>query len=517
MSAHDTSSNVAPLPTVNWRTKEPRRGRFRALIWISGILLLLVALLFGYRTLGTVFIAPAEPTGAPLSSVTELVPSTSRLALEASIPVSVLQELLNQEAPTRFKGKQDQNLLRQMKDGWIEFDIERGNITMASDGKKLFVGTPLGGRVSAGGVLSLPFIGDTPVRGTVDLDAKVTGNLAPELEEDWTLEPNIVARLDIERANLNLANIASVDISSSLEKAIEPEIAKILAKLGPELNKESGWKRSLTKIWGDLHRVEKIDREPPFWVSIRPTGVVMSPLDYSDKTQIQAVFGIDVEVIAHLAEPPVPFYEPLSNLTVQEDLSPRSDLQIPAVIPLNVANEHIKQETIEIEMGDSDTLRLSQIDLKVLDSNEVLVHADFSATRGLLRRKTEGVLLFRGKPMIDLETQQLAFSNLDFTLETQGILEKSAVWLLKPGLRNELAKALRFDFAKELGKVTESANEAFRQFERPEGLEGNIELENLKVEDVYLIRTGEATGEDAIVVLLGAEAAATLKVGVLKL
>lgn len=515
MSSHDSSNHVATYPTVSWRTKEPRPGRFRGLLWAGGIVLLLVALLFGYRTFGTVFVAPAEPTGTPLATATELVPSTSRLALKASLPISVLQQLLNEEAPKRFKGKQDQNLLKQMSNGWIEFDIERGNITMASDGEKLFVGTPLGGRVSAGGILKLPFIGDTPVRGTVDLNAKVTGNLAPALEEDWHLQPNIVANLDIERANLNLANIASIDISSTLERAIEPEIAKILAKLGPELNKESGWKRSLAQIWTDLHRVEKIDREPPFWVSIRPTGVAMSPLDYSDKSQIQAVFGIDVEVVAHLVEPSPPPVQPLSPLMVRQDLSPRSDLQIPAVIPLEVANEHIKQETIEIEVGDSDKIILSQLDLKVLDSNEVLVHADFTATRGLLKRKTEGVLLFRGKPMIDLETQQLAFSNLDFTLETQGILEKSAVWLLKPGLRNELAKALRFDFAKDLGKATESANDAFRQFERPTGLEGNIALENLKVEDVYLIRSGEPSG-DAIVVLLGAEAAATLKVGVLK-
>ncbi|MEM1295169.1 MAG: DUF4403 family protein, partial [Verrucomicrobiota bacterium] len=166
---------------MSWRTKEPRRGRFRPLYWILGILLLLVALLFGYRTFGTVFVAPAEPTGTPLGTAAELVPSTSRLALAASVPISVLQEAINQEAPRRFKGKQDQNLLKQMSNGWVEFDIERGNITMASDGEKLFVGTPLGGRVSAGGILQLPFVGDTPVRGTVDLDAKVTGNLAPAL------------------------------------------------------------------------------------------------------------------------------------------------------------------------------------------------------------------------------------------------------------------------------------------------------------------------------------------------
>ncbi|MEM1296918.1 MAG: DUF4403 family protein, partial [Verrucomicrobiota bacterium] len=291
--------------------------------------------------------------------------------------------------------------------------------------------------------------------------------------------------------------------------------ANILAQLGPELNKESGWKRSLVQIWADLHRVEKIDRDPPFWVSIRPTGVAMSPLDYSDKTQVQAVFGIDVEVIAHLAEPPPPPTQPLAQLVIQPGLSPRSDLLIPAVVPLDVANEHIKRETVEIDIGDSDKVTLSQIDLKVLDSNEVLVRAEFTATRGLLKRKTEGVLLFKGKPMIDLETQQLAFSNLDFTLETQGMLEKSAVWLLKPGLRNEMAKALRFDFTKDLGKATRSANDAFRKFKRPKGLDGKIALENLKVEDVYMIRSGEPAG-DAIVVLLGAEAAATLKVGVLK-
>ena len=475
------------------------------------LLSLVVALPLGFRTFGTVFIAPPEPAGAPLARATQLEPAISHVALHASLPIATLQEVINREAPKRFKGKQSQNLLKAMKNGWIEFDIERGAITLANNGERLFVATPLGGRVSAGGDLKLPLLGSTPVRGTVDLDARVIGNLAPTLDDSWTLQPNIAANLEIDRAALNLANLATVDVSKVLEQGIEPEIAKVLAKLGPELNKDGGWKRTLTQIWGDLHRVEEIDSEPALWISVRPTGVSMRPLDYSDKSQVQTVFGIGVEVTAHLEEPPLPRFSPLTALKVDAALNPRSNLRIPAVLPLTAVNEHIKSETIEIELGDSEHLYLSNLDLQVLDTHEMLVRAEFSATRGLLNRKTEGVLLLRGKPVIDLENQQLAFSGLDFTLETQGLLERSAVWLLKPGLRHELAHALRFEFSKELGKVTQTANQALRDFERPQGLEGEIALERLHIEDVYLIRTDQ--DGDAFVIVLAAEAAATLRVG----
>ncbi len=490
-----------------------RRGKRRYGILI--FLVLLIALPLAFRTFGTVFIAPPEPEGFPLARETALESAVSRVALKASIPLATLQEILNQQAPQRFQGKQDQNLMSAMKDGWIEFDITRGAISLASNGERLFMKTPLGGRVSGGGNLKIPFLGDTPVRGTIDLKAGVSGNLAPVLDEVWSIEPNLTANLEIEKASLNLANLASVDVSHILENAIQPEIAKILEQLKPELNKESGWKRSLAQIWGDLHRVEAIDSKPPLWVSVRPTEIAMRPLDYSNKSQIQAVFGIDVEVTAHLTEPPLPIFHPLPNLKIDQALSPRSNLKIPTVLPLSAVNEHLKQETIEIELGSSDHLYLNNLHLQVLDSQDVLVRADFSATRGLLNRKAEGVLFLRGHPIIDLENQQLAFSNLDFTLETQGLLERSAVWLLKPGLRNELSRALRFEFSKELAKVTEGANQALRNFERPEGLEGDVKLEQLRIEHVYLIHIEDE--QDAFVILMGAEAGASLRVGILQL
>ena len=63
-------------------------------------------------------------------------------------------------------------------------------------------------------------------------------------------------------------------------------------------------------------------------------------------------------------------------------------------------------------------------------------------------------------PFFDEASQSILIKDFDYSLKTQNVLAGSAAWLLQfSGLKNKLAKEMKFNIAKELAFAKQKANE----------------------------------------------------------
>jgi hypothetical protein len=65
----------------------------------------------------------------------------------------------------------------------------------------------------------------------------------------------------------------------------------------------------------------------------------------------------------------------------------------------------------------------------------------------------KGVVHLRGKPVHNMEKNQVELANLDFDVQTRNVLHRSAAWLFKGNIRSTLENALVFPLENDLNKV----------------------------------------------------------------
>ena len=111
-----------------------------------------------------------------------------------------------------------------------------------------------------------------PYSQTVWLAARVVASAAPELTEDWRLQPNIQGTVQLEEARARIAKVFDLSLKDTLQNQVKGAINKEVALLNQRVVQDDFVERAARDAWVELCRpimVSDVGDEPLFF-SISP-------------------------------------------------------------------------------------------------------------------------------------------------------------------------------------------------------------------------------------------------------
>ncbi len=155
---------------------------------------------------------------------------TGIVSFPIEISLDELQALINDKTPENVdKDKKKQKLGPVVKDGWMDYHIDRGEIRLSPlstpNGDVLGFGIPVSGKVEAGG----KFLRLMPTTVGLDFRGEIVGSVRAGLKPDWSPDVQVAFDADLDKASIKLFHSISFPIRDHLMKELEsrePDIEK---------------------------------------------------------------------------------------------------------------------------------------------------------------------------------------------------------------------------------------------------------------------------------------------------
>lgn len=452
-----------------------------------------VGLLLALRVLGPKLIAVIPPSGDPIGEFDTPRPETSLLALRIAVPVSLLDELANRELPPRFEGGEARDFHQRIKGGSYAWDLVRGEVRFRNTGEGLAFAVPFDGKASIRGEVDA-VVASFPVSGEADLAGTAGGVLAPEVQLDWSVNPNLVPSLDLKKATLSLGRLGRVEVGELLGGGLGRLVQQQSGRLAPALRKGLNLRREVAKLWNEAHLVRQVSDEPALWVRVRPLRILVGEIDYGVADEVSVAVAVESETFLVNRAPEAPERAPLPP-KAQLAASTGTDLRLPVVVSMAELNELLAGEEFDIDTGMGAKIRVRGLAAEVGQEGFLNLKLELEADQSRIGRGVAGAIWVRGRPVVDYERQTLGFGDVELTVETRDQLTAAAAWLLEGILVKGLESQLRIDLDDYQHELDEEVQKAITGSDLPEGLEVTLQNLAVRLADVYTITRHEEGGE----------------------
>ncbi len=455
---------------------------------------------------------PIPPATAPPAAATT---SVSRVFLPIDVPLTAIQARLEREVPAMFQGQSgdpvqhkaiiEDSLRWSARRGPMQLDGADGRLTLrvATVGDAQVHGKVRALRGSIGKLLRRATGGasDVPFSVHADAMATLTSTFQPTLRPDWRVEPNVAARVDVQRAELPIAGVATVDVRPAVRVALQQKVDQQLARLRQRLAQDKRLRQFAATAWTDLHRIQAVSDDPRSWLVVRPVGIAATPIVIdADAVRLGLEVSAETRIVVADIAPPNPV-SPLPALAMTRATPGYVDINTTAMASWERLNRELQARLVEQQLTGSDGTQLRINDARVEPWGDgILLTLDLDARRGRWYHASGRVYL-TGRPRLDVDSQVLQLDDLDFALETKDTLVAVARWLMEPTLLEELRKRASLHLSPYIQRAKRIAEDAIDRFVQ-QGPE-NIQLTAL-LRDIRL--SGLAVSEDNLQISLNARA-----------
>ena len=431
----------------------------------SCVLLLSFIIVIWFPSCNT--ISPPAPARIQLDSTLQI--PTSELNVPIYYPVQELENMVNEKLNGKIIEAQ---LPVNQKDDSISLSISRFQpINLSYDGDR---GLTYVVPVQIDGFLHYKIIGIN-LRNKEPIRAKVIITLVSDLylDDDWNIAPKTELRKIewVEEPKIKIVGI-KFNLRSPIEKALETNKQKIVEKLDSAAGTLVKIRKSIEKLWTDLHNPIRINRKV-VQVWLKPTLLDMDGRLYAqakDTLMIQAGLKATLRTVFDSAASITPI-EPLPKLKRTEVGDPGLVAYALATIPFKLLNEVISQVT--------DTMKFNFSGHKVrIHSSEIYGTPEGLAIRVSLRGDVKADVYLRGTLGFDSLGKRVVIENFGFDMNSEQSLLSAAEWFahdaiidkLKPYLSlplNNLFEAIPNLITKgiEKGKLGSKINVRFEEFD----------------------------------------------------
>lgn len=485
------------------------------------IILALFVLGIGGLLLATKFIGPriisvSAPTGQPIGEFDTPRPETSLFAVDIAIPLSMLAETANAQAPERLQGQEQKNFHKRVKDGGYAYDIVRGKIEFQNQGNGLAFGAAIEGAAVISGKIDAKIL-TIPVNSRVELGGLVGGKLSPVIEPNWQVNPNLIPYLQLSKANLNIGGLGGIDISELLSGSLSGFVQREAQKLTPALKNRFDLRSEVSELWAQAFLSEQVSDDPPVWLNVDPKLILLSPIDYSIPEQLGVTVAIQSETFLTNREPQAIAKIALPNLQPIPEPVP-TDLKVPIVVSMAELNEVLAKEDIDIDTGFGTSIEISNLEAEVGQEGLMNLKLAIKAENSSFGRGIAGDIWVKGRPLIDYEKQTLGFSDVDLTVETRDKLTSSAAWLLDELLVKGIESQIRVDLNDYKEELDEEVQKAIQSADLPEGIDVSLEDLEVTLADIYTITRHHEAGpvDPGIVIVVRATGDVNTRISQLK-
>jgi hypothetical protein len=425
---------------------------------------LLIPVLLAVTLFASLGVKPAltaeRPGDEPFRTTLKKEMSNLNVSIEASS--DELSKTLNQTVRKElYKGS--------TKTRGLTADIVRnGPIAVSAADNYLYFTLPVTMSLSYG-------LFETPA---IPLKLKFRAN--PRITPDWKLKTEIYY--------LGLSDLLAEDVGigplsmkpRSIVEGITQPLQQILSDvIGKKINDKFPLKSQITKVWNATQKPLLANRKYNAWLKLTPREVMISPL----KTQNNRItLSVGINSFAELMVGPEPAAQPLVPLpnlklvntfdksfriALNTDLFYRDLLSIASPLLLD------KEFT-----SDGKTIVIKDLDLYGNGDKFVIK----IATKGSL----DGVFYLTGKPRFDPLTNVFSVEEVDFDMQTQSLLLRSADWFLHGTIKNRIQEKLNMNLTQRLEQSREMARKAIAQVQLANHVLLKGTIKTLQFSDVLL-------------------------------
>lgn len=465
----------------------------------------LIALVLGVKYLAPMMLAVGAPSGAPIGELDSPRVESSRIVAEIMIPTTTFDALANAKIPATYEGKESKSFHKNVRNGSAAWKVQRGDVHFFTNRKNLAFEIPFAGAAALSGEVDAMII-RIPINGNAELAGSAGGTLTPEIGNDWTLKPNLAPDLRLDKANLNLPALGTMDISEFLTSNLGQKFQDEIQKKLPTIKEGISLEERITKLWNQAHQMRQISENPPLWLRILPKKLLLSPFDYSMPDHLRFVLAMDTEASIHnrlVDGPEITPLPPAESLTT--DIK-QSELVLPAILSFAELNNLLDSTELDLNAGAGTKIKIHGLVAEAGEDGYINLKLNIDANKSRLGRGVTGTIWVKGRPWIDYDSQTLGFGEVALTVETQDTLTSTASWLLEGFLINNLESKLRVNLNDHREKIDEKIQKATSDFKLSEGARLSLQNHSVKLSEVYTVTRHSPEGEPdpAIVIVVRA-------------
>ena len=342
---------------------------------------------------------------------------TSTLAVAASIPLSRLQQLAEENAPQSWDVDKKLGVLKIKLRG----RLERGAIALRPAGSRIGFESTIHGQ------------GGAPVDWVIN--GVLQGALLPQVATDYQLVSNLDIRASLSEARLKLAYLPDLSLRRLLEERLASESTSLRSRLDRGLNQQGRLRSEAQRLWTAAHGVSRLGKQREAYLAYRPRAVLISSpkLDTSRSTPAVS-FGLgitaELELVYGEKAPVAPRVSPLPAAIVRPIQSGTIDLRLPLIAdPASLADafsERLHKRKLKVH---GSKLRITQVKAAGLGSQLVL---KCRVRDERWWRPLEADLFITGTPYLDAAARNLRIRDVALTVQSRDALVGTASYLLSP-------------------------------------------------------------------------------------
>lgn len=284
---------------------------------------------------------------------------------------------------------------------------------------------------------------------------------------EWLQKP----RIQVGGIQIPIGFIGDVVMKNS-RKTITASIDQVFkSKFNLRDRMELAWKR--------MFAPELLSESYKTWLLIHPQGITMTPLEMNTQ-MISATIMVQSMPRLHLGAAPAP----LTPTTLPKfQLSPAThqgfvvflEAEIPFTEAERIAREHLQGETFS---AGNRSVTLEDIEL-FGKGNTLIVNTQLSGSYN-------GNIYLEGRPYFNLQSNAIDISDLNFTLDTENFLHKTAGWLLKSNLKRTIQENLDFFLDTNLKTLHNELQGQLDHYQVSQDIAMKGKLHELQIHHAYL-------------------------------
>jgi hypothetical protein len=283
------------------------------------------------------------------------VPRTSTIIVPVMVALNAIRDAADRGTPKNFAGKAANPVEQLLQNADISWTAVRGPISAAGTGGVLTLATPLTGTLNVSGALSSKVtgavgdvlggllganaakqIGSINIRN-VNASAEIRGNVAmtarPQLVENWRIDPNLAAQVDLGDTSLSVAGIrvnVPAQMKPVIDNAINAQLAAVHARLRDDPALETGARAQWSKLCRSIPLQGAAASLPPLWLEMRPTKALAAQ-PRIDASAVTLTLGLEAEtrITPAQTQPDCPFPAALT-------IVPPAPGQVAIAVPIDV-------------------------------------------------------------------------------------------------------------------------------------------------------------------------------------
>jgi hypothetical protein len=414
----------------------------------------------------------APPAPAPAPPPAEAGKATFFFPVE--IPLSEVRRAVEESLPPRVDDEQKQQIASALQDGYYRYALERGAVEVGFTGERLTFAFPVHGSLTVGGRLA-----GLPVHETVDFAGRVLGTASPAITPDWRPDPQPAARIELDRADLQVLGAVSISVRSFLQERLNPVLDQELKRAAGRVLAGLALRRKAEEAWRSLHVARRAVKDESLWIRFQPLELSLARLTLKDgvlHTGIGIAGQLSLALGAPLAPPAVTLLPPLR---VDSEKAAERGGGFDLEAPVRATPEELSRWTDRalkgqrFRLGREREMEITGAGLGV-DGDLLVLALDFQ-TGG-----REGRLVLRGRPAIDPGSRVLRLADLQYDLAAGSLFLRLADRLHRTEILERLQRSAHLDLAPLLGQA-ESGTARAVQGLFPPGLHGEVRVDPVRI------------------------------------